>query len=149
MSPCIMVTVGYLPHFTTMVPGKRIPTTSTHHISGQNNALSSITEQRYSRCLFQWPQTQLRFRLQPLFLNTSSFPEQGLFPCSSVSVSPSHHSCSGFYRVVGSWQDLCLLSFIWVCIPGDSLVQSKGACSLQTYMCKNIEDSSGRTRWLL
>lgn len=40
-----MVTVGLLPHFTIVVPGKRVPT-SVHHVPVQYNAPSSLTVQK-------------------------------------------------------------------------------------------------------
>lgn len=46
-----------------------------------------------------------------------------------------HSCCCGFIQGLGSSQCSCLLFLTWASIPGSSLGQSKGACSLQTSMC--------------
>lgn len=103
-------------------------------------ALSSTTGQKCPQCLFQCPQTQLRL-WSPL-LNTRSFPKLGLFLCSSVPPTPC---CCGFIQGLGSSRCSCLLFLTWASIPGDSLGQSKGACSLQTSMCsRDHSGASGR-----
>ena len=79
-------------------------------------------------------------------LKHQEFSKTVCFHAPLCPAFPPQNSSCGFIRGLGSSQCPCLLFFTWASVPGDSLGQSKGACSLQTSMCSSGDHSGASGR---